>query len=410
MDQSKLHAVISDNRAGCRPADIPNADLDEFIAELGYNSFEELELFDQQDMDIRATQELMVGNTSGNPVGSFRTLVNHVIETRELYMARIEGLTETDLAQEAKREGHLQQVQVTARNCSVFRTYKRLFLNKQSNTSSSGKSDFKGATARTSKNKGVISCPKPKKIACSKEPKTLACAAIYKTFSNISNKVKKVTNVFHKKWAPRPKGSEHHVLHTLDNISEPVDSVPNRSGLLPKLLDPPPKPSKSGPHKKNPTFSNNLRVLGTVSAIGSAPRKVKHFLGDINLSGIQSIPLPPRSSNLVSCHCDAVDHSLLYQCDTFINLKPTMRVSIVESLGACRYCLLNHPGPCRYINHHNCPAQDPGDRHNRMLCPVAQCASVTTTTAGFGVSATPDLFDILEVCENVSLRPPQAHA
>ena len=71
MDQSKLHALISNNRAGSRATDLLNADIDKLVADLGYNHFEEVELFSQQDTDIKATQELMVRIISGNPVDDF---------------------------------------------------------------------------------------------------------------------------------------------------------------------------------------------------------------------------------------------------------------------------------------------------------------------------------------------------
>ena len=72
MDQSELHTVISDNRAGGRPGNIPIVDLDELLAVMEYDDSEGIEPFHQQDTDIRATQELMIGNTSGNPIGNFR--------------------------------------------------------------------------------------------------------------------------------------------------------------------------------------------------------------------------------------------------------------------------------------------------------------------------------------------------
>ena len=126
-----------------------------------------------------------------------------------------------------------------------------------------------------------------------------------------------------------------------------------------------------------------------VSDLKSAPFWIKRLLGNASIYDLQSLTLPPGSSKLVSCLCDGVDHGLLYECDTFNNLEPSTRVNVVESLGVCRSCLLNHPGDCRYLNRHECQDQNYGDKHNWMLCPHNQCTPVEAGTTGLWVAEPP---------------------
>ena len=91
-------------------------DADTSVLTMGDTDLAEEELFSPHDIDIRGTQEVMIGGAARDPLGDFCTLVDHVVRMRRVYSSKIEPMCEDDLAREAKSEGFLQQVRESSKN------------------------------------------------------------------------------------------------------------------------------------------------------------------------------------------------------------------------------------------------------------------------------------------------------
>ena len=153
MDLFEFYSVLSKKKAEGRSGDISTIELQELIALVGDGANTSVltmgdtdsageGLFSPHDIDIRGTQEVMVGGAARNPLGDFCTLVDHVARMRRVYSSKIDAMSEDDLAREAKSEAFLQQVQVSSKNCSVFNIYQNMYQNRHKTTGRPGNSDF----------------------------------------------------------------------------------------------------------------------------------------------------------------------------------------------------------------------------------------------------------------------------
>ena len=71
----------------------------------------------------------------------------------------------------------------------------------------------------------------------------------------------------------------------------------------------------------------------------------------------------------------------------------------------CRSFLLKQAGPCKFNNRHVCSIQDSDAKNDSLLCPKVSGISVAAITADLGIATDPGLFEVLEVCEGLSLDP-----
>ena len=77
-------------------------------------------MYSSSDVDVNATQEILVGGAARNPLLDFCTLSDYVTKMKQVYTDKMDAMDHEDLNMEATSEAFLEQIAVTSENCSVF--------------------------------------------------------------------------------------------------------------------------------------------------------------------------------------------------------------------------------------------------------------------------------------------------
>ena len=137
-DLSEFYSVLSKKKSEGRSGDISTMELQQLIALVQEDPNTSVltmadtgpageGLFSPHDVDINGTQEVMVGGAARNPLGDFCTLAYYMARMKRVDGNKMDAMSHDNLAQEAKSQALLQQVQVTSKNCSVFNIYQNRY-------------------------------------------------------------------------------------------------------------------------------------------------------------------------------------------------------------------------------------------------------------------------------------------